>query len=450
MTRLRGWHTSLFLLLILWGALSHAAQPTKPTPPPRVVGIEFHDTLQPARAEVFVNSVRRANRLHAAAILVNLSSPGGMSASADRMVAAMRSSQTPIIVWLGNENSRVSGEALRLVAEADVVLMDKSSFLTPLWTEAPRNQRPQDRTAGSKRLTVALADALRRHGRRLDAVDELSSGIHWFNAADAQQMGLIDGVAEKQADVFRFLKDAGYRKNGTSRTLDLTHAHVEYDEPSPQTDLLLAMMNPNLCVLLLTLGLLLIYLEINTPGVVVPGAVGVLLVLLAVYSLTRLPLTGYGMWLCVLAVALMALEAKSSRHGLFATAGIVCMVLGLGWLVNGPLPALQVSWATAIGAGVGFGGVSAALMVLGFEARRSKVRTGSDAMLGWLAIAQTPLSPEGHVLVRGELWRARLTSKDGAVAAGGHVKVLRADGMLLEVTSVPLISGLEQQETENA
>ncbi|MEZ2348420.1 nodulation protein NfeD [Terriglobus sp. RCC_193] len=428
----------------------YAAQPTKPTPPPLVVGIDFHDTLQPASAEVFVNAVRRANRLHAAAILVNLSSPGGMSVSADRMTAAMRSSQTPIIVWLGTGDSRVSGEALRLVAEADVVLMNKSSFLTPLWTETPRRQRPVDRSTGSQQLTVALADALRRHGRRLDAVDELSSGIHWFNAVDAQPMGLIDGTAEKQADVLRFLRDTGYRKNGIHQKVDLTHAHVEYDRPSPQTDLLLALMNPNLCVLLLTLGLLLIYLEINTPGVVVPGSAGVLLVLLAVYSLTRLPLTGTGVSLCVLAIALMVLEATTSRHGWFATAGVVCMVLGLGWLVNGPLPALQVSWGTAIGAGVGFGGVTAALMVLGLEARRSKVRTGSDAMLGWLAIAQTPLAPEGHILVRGELWRARLTSKDSAVAAGDHVKVLRADGMLLEVTAVPLASSLEQPGIGNA
>lgn len=450
MRRFHGWSITLFLFLMLGGLLSYAAQPTKPAPPPLVVGIDFHDTLQPASAEVFVASLKRANRRHAAAILVNLSSPGGISTSADLMVAAMRSSQTPIIVWLGRGNSRVSGEALRLVAEADVTLMNKSSFLTPLWTETPRRQRLQDRSAGSKRLTVELADALRRHGRRLDAVDELSSGIHWFNAVDAQQMGLIDGVAEKQADVFRLLKDKGYHENGVVKTLDLTHARVEYDSPSPQTDLLLALMNPNLCVLLLTLGLLLIYLEINTPGVVVPGAAGVLLILLAVYSLTRLPLTGYGVSLCVLAIALMALEAKSTRHGWFATAGVICMVLGLGWLVNGPLPALQVSWGTAIGAGVGFGGVTATLMVLGLEARRSKVRTGSDAMLGWLAIAQTPLAPEGHILVRGELWRARLTSKDSAVAAGGHVKVLRADGMLLEVTAVPLASSLEQQGIGNA
>lgn len=444
----------LLLLLVLWGSASlmhlHAIQPTKPAPQPRVIVIEFHDTLQPARAEVFVKSIRRANRLRAAVILVNLSSPGGMSESADQMVAAMRSSRTPIIVWLGAGNSRVSGEALRLVAEADLALMDKTSYLTPLWTETPRKLRPEDRSAGSKRLTLALADAQRRHGRRLDGVDELSSGIHWFNAADALQMGLIDGVAEKQADVLRFLREKGYRKNGTSTTLDLTHARMESDWPSPQTDLLLALMNPNLCVLLLTLGLLLIYLEINTPGVVVPGAAGVLLILLAVYSLSRLPLTGYGMSLCLVAITLMMLEAKSIRHGWFATAAVICMVAGLAGLVNGPLPELQVSWATAIGAGVGFGGVTATLLVLGLEARRSKVRTGSDAMLGWLAVAQTPLAPEGHVLVRGELWQARLTSKDSAVAAGDHVKVLRADGMLLEVTAVPLASSLDRPAPETA
>ena len=415
-----------------------AAAVAMPSHAQRVVLIDLHDTLQPVRADVFANSLARANRLKAAAVVVIFSSPGGLQESADVMVNAMRKSQVPIIFVVGFGERRVSGQALRLLAEADVALISPDSYLTPLWTETPRYLTPEQRHAGSAQLTASLADALNRHHRRLDAVDELSGGAHWLHAQEALQMGLVDGIASKQADVVRFLKQNGYSRNGQKMPLDLTTAWVEQDIPQPQTSVLLAMMNPNLNVLLLTLGLLLIYLEINTPGVVIPGVAGVLLVLLSVYALSYLPVNLYGVLLCLAAIVLMVIEAKMNRHGLLATAGVVAMVAGLGHLVNGPLPELQVNWGTAMGAGLGFVGVTASLLVLGLEARRSKVRTGADAMLGWLAVAQTPLAPEGHILVRGELWRARMTSKDNPAAAGDHVKVIRADGMLLEVAAVPV------------
>ena len=103
--------------------------------------------------------------------------------------------------------------------------------------------------------------------------------------------------------------------------------------------------------------------------------------------------------------------------------------------MNGPIPQLQVQWGTAVGAGLGFGGVTATLIVLGLRARRAKTRTGADARL---AVAHTMLAPEGQVLVRGELWKARLTTDDSFVPAGDRVKVLRADGHLLEVTALRL------------
>lgn len=425
-------------LVCLWSAMPAAAAGNVTPRGPRVIVIELHDTLQPVRADVFVNSLARANRLRAAAVVVNLSSPGGMQESADRMVAAMHRSQVPIVVVAGTGATRVSGQALRLVAEADVALISTDGYLAPMWADAPRKLTPEERRAGSAQLTTSLAAALKQHHRRLDAVDELSGGAHWFHAAEAVQMGFVDGSVTKQVDVFRFLNQNGYVRNGDKKLIDLNGAWVERDTPRPQTAVLLAMMNPNLSVLLLTLGLLLIYLEINTPGVVIPGVAGVLLVLLSIYALSRLPVTLHGVLFCLAALLLMAAEAKMKQHGYLATVGVVCMIAGLSHLVDGPLPELQVSWGTAMGAGLGFVGVTASLLVLGLEARRSKVQTGAEAMLGWLAVAQTDLAPEGHVLVRGELWRARMTSKDNPVTAGTHVKVLRAEGMQLEVASVPV------------
>jgi membrane-bound serine protease (ClpP class) len=431
---------SRYFILLLSAFISLPAYPVADpvTKPGFIEVIELHDTLQPVRARTFAHEIVSANEDGASAILINLSTPGGMSSSVDTMVAAMRKSRIPIIVWTGLYESRVGGEGLRLVAEADAAYMAKDTYLSPLWADTPRDMKPQQRTAGSNLLLTQLNDANQFHGKSPSRVEDLTSGVHWFSPTEATQAGLVNGVSESVPDLLRQADGQTVVRNGKTSQLSLEGMQLRPIATQGENFLLLSLMNPNLDVLLLTLGLLLIYLEINTPGIVVPGAAGLLLVLLTVFALGSLPVSSLGVGLCILALLLLVLEARLHTRGMLAIAGILALIGGLGTLVVGPVSQLQVSWPTAIGAGIGFGGVTAALMVLGSEAKRAKVKTGAEAMLGWLAVAQTPLAPSGRILVRGELWNARLTSNDTTVAAGERVKVLRADGLTLEVTAVPL------------
>lgn len=433
-SRLTRWQLFLALVCLLPSAS------TADSPSASVLQIEVHDTLQPERANVFARTVERANAKGYAAIVLNLSTPGGLSSSVDIMVDAIRGSRIPVIGWAGTPQTRVSGEGLRLLAASDISLMNSRAFLTPLWTERVHSISVERQAAGSQRLLAKLEETNTRQQRQSSSLEELASGTHWFTGEEALSAHLIDGIAEKMPDVLRFVDGKIVRRNGSTR-LQVAKASTDTAHPELQELLLISLMNPDLCVLLLTLGCLLIYLEINTPGAIVPGIAGVLLVLLASYALHLLPLNKTGILLCFLSGLLLLLEARFSSHGLLASAGVLTLVTGLAALVDGPIPQLQVEWATAIGAGLGFGGVTAALIVLGFKARRAKVKTGSDAVLGWLAVAHTALDPEGQVLVRGELWLARLTTSDSFVAAGDRVKVLRADGFLLEVAAVPLGDG---------
>jgi membrane-bound serine protease (ClpP class) len=406
---------------------------------PSVVQIDLHDTLQPIRARLVVRQIDEANhRPGVRAIVINLSTPGGLPESAEMIVNAIQTSRLPVIVWTGQPDTRVSGEGLRLLAAADLAFMNPDTFLSPLWSDRPRGLSLDTRITGSQHLLTKLQESFAAHGRDLSSIDELASGIHWFSAREAMQAGIVDGVAYGLVDVLHMSQGRTIRRNGAATQLELPENRVEYSRTGVGQRLLLSLMNPDLTVLLLTLGLLLIYLEVNTPGTVVPGAAGVLLVLLSFYALQMLPLSMLGLFLCALAVALLLLEARLASHGILAAAGTLVLVGGLKMLVMAPLPQMQVNWGTAVGSGLGFGGVTACLIVLGMEARRAKVKTGSEAMLGWLAVAQTPLAPEGHILVRGELWKARLTSHDSYLAAGERVKVIRAEGLTLEVTAVPL------------
>ena len=177
-------------------------------------------------------------------------------------------------------------------------------------------------------------------------------------------------------------------------------------------------------------GVLLIYLEFNTPGTIVPGTLGTLMVLLAIFGLNLLPIRYTAVLLLVAAIVLLALEAKFGGHGALAIAGIVCLTFGTLTLVAAPVPEMAVSPWVAIGVSAGFGGITVFLVRLAVRARRRKARLGADAMVGSAASAMEPLNPEGHVLVEGEIWRAVASQP---VAAGARLRVVGHEQFLLHV-----------------
>jgi membrane-bound serine protease (ClpP class) len=222
--------------------------------------------------------------------------------------------------------------------------------------------------------------------------------------------------------------------------------------------LLTRLTSPDLDVLLLMCGGLLIYLEFNVPGTIVPGALGTLLVLLSLFGLNLLPVRHTAVLLLFAALVLMVLEAKFASHGVLALAGVLCLVFGLATLVNGPTPEMRVHFGVAAGAGVGFGIISFGLAWIAVRARRAKRLTGPQAMIGHTAIAMTPLTaagqsypgapagqsvigqvpvsqvPVGQVEVRGEIWKATLAAGEPPVAQGAQVTVRSVDGLTLTVS----------------
>jgi membrane-bound serine protease (ClpP class) len=194
-------------------------------------------------------------------------------------------------------------------------------------------------------------------------------------------------------------------------------------------------VNPNIALLFLVGGALLIYLEFNTPGTIVPGALGTLMVLLAVFALNLLPIRYTAVLLLVAALVLLLLEAKFGGHGALAIAGIVCLAFGTLTLVAAPVPEMAVSPWVALAVSAAFGSITVFLVRLAVRARRMKFRLGPSALVGSRASAMQPLNPEGHgpeghVLVEGEIWRAVASEP---VPAGAAVRVVGLEQSLLRV-----------------
>ena len=190
------------------------------------------------------------------------------------------------------------------------------------------------------------------------------------------------------------------------------------------------LVDPNIALLFLVGGALLIYLEFNSPGTIVPGALGTLMVLLAIFALNLLPIRYTAVMLLLAGMAMLILEAEFGGHGVLATAGILCLTFGTLTLVAAPVPEMAVAPWVAIAVGVGFGAITAFLVRIAARARRRKALTGADALVGAHATALESLAPEGHVLVEGEIWRA---VSDPPVEKGTGLRVTSYEQHLLHV-----------------
>ena len=411
-----------------WGFALSAQQPL-------VEKIVLKDTIQPVSAGMLERALKRANDSGAAALLIEMDTPGGLVDSMRGMAGAILQSRVPVIVFVAPSGARAGSAGFFLLEAADVAAMAPG-------TEAGAAHvvfmggKPDD-TEMQKVENDAeafLRSYVKPRNRNVDAALAAVASSHSYTAEEALSQHLIDLTAKNDAELLADLNGREItRFDGTKVTLHLAGARIETVEPTLREQLLGWLVNPNIALLLLVGGALLIYLEFNTPGTIVPGALGTLLVLLGIFGLDLLPIRYTAVALLVGAIVLMALEAKFGGHGALAIAGIVCLMFGTLTLVAAPIPQMAVNPWVAIAVSAGFGGITVFLVRLAVRARRRKVRLGADALVGSSASAMELLNPEGHVLVEGEIW---LAVANQPVTAGAKLRVVGHDQYLLRVEPV--------------
>ena len=399
---------------------------------PFVDKLVLADTIQPVTAAQLDRALIKANSDGAQALLIQLDTPGGLLESMRSMDGAILSSRVPVIVYVSPAGARAGSAGFYLMEAADVAAMAPGTNAGAAHVVAEFGKLDDVMSQKVENDAEALLRSyVSRRGRSVDAAVAAASSSHSYTAEEALNAHLIDLVANNDSALMSALDGRTItRLDGTKQMLHLANVRVVPLQPSLRENLLGWLVNPNIALLMLVGGALLIYLEFNTPGTIVPGALGTLMVLLAVFGLNLLPIRYTAVLLLVAALGLLVLEAKVGGHGALAVAGIVCLTFGMLTLVAAPIPELRVSLPVAIGISAGFGVITVFLLRLALRARRMKSRLGIDAMVGSSAQAMEPLAPEGHVLVEGEIWRA-IASRP--VAAGEQLLVVGHDQYLLRV-----------------
>jgi membrane-bound serine protease (ClpP class) len=276
-----------------------------------------------------------------------------------------------------------------------------------------------------------MRSVVSRRGRNVELAESTVRESKSFTDQEALAQHLIDYIASSEEDLFRQMDGKSFKRfNGQEVTLKLSGQPIAPFGMTIKEQILNYLMDPNLAFILLAIGALALYAEFNHPGAVVPGTVGVVFILIAAFALNLLPTRFAALGLILAAFALFGAEAKFASHGVLTVGGIALLTLGGLLLVDSPIPEMRVHLLTALAVSIPLGLITAFLMSIALKARRNKMVSGAQGIIGETGIAQTSLSPRGKIFVHGELWDAVSSSN---VSVGESVVVRRIDGLVLQV-----------------
>jgi membrane-bound serine protease (ClpP class) len=418
----------LAAFLLLAAALPAAAQ---------VLRLRIDGTIQPIAAERISRAISAAQSRHAAALLIEIDTPGGLLDSTREIVTSIDSSAVPVIIFVAPSGARAASAGFFILESADVAAMANGTNTGAAHPVALGGGQMDDvmKTKVENDTAAFLRSYVSRRGRNVEEAEKaVRQSISWTEK-EALDLHLIDLTARDEADLLHQLDGRTiHRFDGSTQVLHLANQPVEELPPTLRQQVLNWLMDPNIAFLVLAVGALALYAEFNHPGAIIPGVVGVIFILLAVFALNLMPTRYASLALILLAFVLFALEAKFVSHGILTIGGIISLTLGGLLLVDGPIPEMRVKLIVALAVSLPFGLITAFLMSIAYRARRNKVITGSQGIIGEQGIACTDLLPSGKVFVHGELWNAHSTKP---LRSGSAIRVVAVHQLELEVEPVP-------------
>src|SRR5271167_553401 len=398
-----------------------------------VVKVRVDDTIQPITAEYIDRAIEHARQTNADAVLIELSTPGGLLESTRSIIEKILASPVPVIVFVAPTGARAASAGFFILESADVAAMapgTNTGAAHPVTLGGEKmddtmKQKVENDSAAFMRSFVGP------RGRNVPLAETAVRESKSWTDQEALQQHLIDAVARDQNDLLHQLDGRTIKRfDGKQVKLHLADAVVDDMQMTLRQRILDFLLDPNIAFLVLAVGALALYAEFNHPGAIVPGVVGVVFILLALFALNLLP-TRYAAFTLILgAFVLFALEAKFATHGILGLGGIALLTLGGLLLVDGPIPQMRVNLWTALGVSLPLGAITVFLMSIALRARHNKVVTGQQGLIGTVGQARTDIDPEGKVFIQGELWNAHAPSR---VGIGEQVVVRKVEGLELEV-----------------
>jgi membrane-bound serine protease (ClpP class) len=411
--------------------------------------VELQGAITPATANYFLRALDDANEENAAALVVRLDTPGGLDQAMRDMIREILASRVPVVVYVAPNGARAASAGTYLMYASHVAAMAPATNIgssTPVSIGGGGFPAPGEQPEGEEGTEAAGPSAMERkvvndavayirglaalRGRNAEWAEATVREAANLPAAEALELNVIDLVADNLDELLRRLDGRTIAVEGGSVTLALADAELRTVVPNWRDELLALVTNPNVAYLLLMIGIYGLILEFYNPGLGLPGIVGVICLLLGAYALQMLPISYAGLALILVGIGLMIAEVVSPTVGVFGIGGVAAFVAGSIMLFDSELPGYRVS-LPLIGA---LAAASAGIFILGLgaatRARRLRVRTGREAMIGAPAVALEDFAESGRVRAFSESWNARSTRP---VREGDKLRVTGIEGLVLTV-----------------
>jgi membrane-bound serine protease (ClpP class) len=435
--------------------------------------LDIKRPIGPATSDYLVRGLEKAEDRGAELVILRMDTPGGLDTSMREIIRAILASPVPVVSYVAPSGSRAASAGTYISYASHVAAMAPGTNLgaaTPVQIGGPglpQMPRDQDKdkdkdkdkgkgedgseetpdtppksdgakpTLSDKAVNDAVAyirSLAQLRGRNVEWAEKAVLSASTLTAEEARREGVIEVVADNVEDLLAKLDGWEVTIEGQTRRLETTALGIVALEPDWRTELLAIITNPNVAYILMLIGIYGLLFEFYSPGLVGPGVIGAICLLLALYAFHVLPVDYTGLALILLGLALMIAEAFMPSFGVLGIGGIAAFVIGSIMLMDTEVPGFTVAWQLIGSIAFFAGGMLLIMVTMLMRSRRRAVVTGPEEMIDSAGAVLDWAGEEGHVRIHGEVWRARAS---GPIAQGKRVRVTRIDGLTLEVEPEP-------------
>jgi len=421
----------LFVLVLLGLSIATGVQSQSP----QISVLTVEGTIVPVVANYIDDGISRAEDANAAVCIIELDTPGGLLDTTEDIVQSILNADVPVVVYVYPRGAWAASAGTFITLSANIAAMAPSTTIGAAHPVSGSGEEiPEDQM---KKITEFAAKWMKtiaeNRGRNIEEAQLAVTESKSFTDNDALSAGLIDLRADTLESLLNQINGREVTlANGATVTIDITEYELIRDEMGFIENFLHAISDPNIAYILLSLATLGITAEIFNPGLIFPGVLGSICLLMAFYSLGVLPVNYAGILFIVLAIGLFIGEVLTTTFGVFTAGGVVSLVIGSLILFQGASPVFQVDpWLIAT-VTIVITAVLAFIVHRAIMAHRKQARTGREELVGKTALVKVALKPEGTVFLKGERWKA--ISEDTDIKTGEEVVIDRVDGLLLYVS----------------
>lgn len=426
-----------------------------------IIQLSIDGAIGPATSDYIERTFDQARKQNASLIIIRIDTPGGLDSAMRKIIREITNSSIPVVSYVSPNGARAASAGTYILLASHIAAMSPSTNLgaaTPVkigggLPSPSQGDKKTDDENDSAMKNKIINDAVAYirglaalHGRNQDWAEKAVREGASLTAKDALQLNVIDIIATDMGDLLKKIHGREIKVLGQKRTIETTGLAIQQLEPDWRSRFLNVITNPNIAYILMLIGIYGLILEFSNPGAIIPGTVGSICLLLALYSFQLLPINYAGIALILLGVALMVGEAFEPSFGILGIGGVIAFVIGSIILMDTKAPGFGIDLSVIITFSLASALIFIFIVGMAIKARRRPVMSGLDELIGSEAIVKNDFNQTGTVSIHSETWRAKTVTP---LHKGQTVTVTGSKGLTLQVEPVSHTQETTSQSTSS-